>query len=520
MAARGARAARAHAPPSEQAPAQVPRRRRGRGAVPDARRPGEASLGHELPARGRAPGVGRRRQRGPREPAPTAPRERPRWPFPVSRPGPTACSTRPPTTSARLCKTQKEFIVAAPKMPLALPAVLLAEKTSVKVGGTARFLVHSGLPDQPLFLDIYRGGVRTERRRIVAGKGDSVVEIPVTEKERGGFGVALVVLDGYQIMQFTQAVFVPWDDKELKVEFATFRDKVRPGAKETWRVTVKSPGGGPVEAGAAELLAYMYDRSLDLFAPHNPPAIPALYPSRAGASTSRANLGRPTPATARTTTSCPCRATRASRGTSSSSTAATASVGPGRGYKGGVEGGIVAEMAAMPMAAPPPAPAMKSMAANAPSDQASRDEKKDKEEANAVTAPAEAPATEITLQLRRDGLLAAAAPHGSRRLGVHRVHRARFGDLVERLGARGHQGPEGRLPPQGDEERQGPHGPPLPAPLPARGRPRRHQGRGEQRLGPRLQRRSDLRDPRPRDQREPPEQVRPRRRHRRRSPSR
>src|SRR5262249_52800581 len=75
-------------------------------------------------------------------------------------------------------------------------------------------------------------------------------------------------------------VFVPWSDKELEVAFATFRDKIRPGAKETWRVTVKPPEGSGDEtrpAGAdagpkvAELLAYMYDRSLDAFVPHSPP---------------------------------------------------------------------------------------------------------------------------------------------------------------------------------------------------------------------------------------------------------
>ena len=56
-------------------------------------------------------------------------------------------------------------------------------------------------------------------------------------------------------------MFVPWDDKELKVAFATFRDRLRPGQKETWRVTVKGPRtpSTPLRE-AAELLAYMYDQ--------------------------------------------------------------------------------------------------------------------------------------------------------------------------------------------------------------------------------------------------------------------
>jgi uncharacterized protein YfaS (alpha-2-macroglobulin family) len=77
-------------------------------------------------------------------------------------------------------------------------------------------------------------------------------------------------------------VFVPWDSKELDLSFASFRDKLTPGGRETWRIMVKMPGGRPALQGAAEILAYMYDRSLDLFAPHYPPNLLSLYPSRIG----------------------------------------------------------------------------------------------------------------------------------------------------------------------------------------------------------------------------------------------
>jgi len=56
-------------------------------------------------------------------------------------------------------------------------------------------------------------------------------------------------------------------------------------------VKVKAPGGKGAEAGAAELLAYMYDRSLDLFAPHHPPDLLAIYPSLTGVGGLRSNLG-------------------------------------------------------------------------------------------------------------------------------------------------------------------------------------------------------------------------------------
>jgi hypothetical protein len=197
------------------------------------------------------------------------------------------------------CHSQKEFIVAGQRTPLALPALLLAEHPSVTAGDKARFLVLSGFGSQPLWFELFRDGKLAKRQKLDAGSGPQLIEVPVTDADRGGFGVRLTLVRDHQFMSLQQALFVPWDDKELKLELASFRDKIRPGAHETWRVTVKRPEGKSgdgkerwtPEAGSAELLAYMYDRSLDIFAPHQPPQIGALYPLRSQVPGARANLG-------------------------------------------------------------------------------------------------------------------------------------------------------------------------------------------------------------------------------------
>ena len=185
-----------------------------------------------------------------------------------------------------------EFVVGGKKTDLAVPAYLGLENTSVRVGGTARLLVASGLSDQVLFFDVYSAGRRVERREFKSGSSASLIEIPVAEKDRGGFSVKLSALRDHQWMSLTQTVFVPWDDKQLQVSFATFRDKLRPGGRETWKVKVEAPEGHESERVAAELLAYMYDRSLDAFVAHNPPDPLSIYPSRIGTDWSRANLGQ------------------------------------------------------------------------------------------------------------------------------------------------------------------------------------------------------------------------------------
>jgi len=41
---------------------------------------------------------------------------------------------------------------------------------------------------------------------------------------------------------------------------------------------VEGADGRPAENGAAELLAFMYDKSLELLASHHPPSVLSLYP--------------------------------------------------------------------------------------------------------------------------------------------------------------------------------------------------------------------------------------------------
>lgn len=177
-------------------------------------------------------------------------------------------------------ETERSFIVAADgRTPLALPGVFLVQKPTVAVGETALVLVHSGLEDQMMEVETLRGETRLDRRRLGSGEGLHLLEIPVDASHRGGFRLRHSLLRDYQLLERSERIIVPWDDRLLQVETATFRDLLRPGQRETWTVTLKSDDEEVLAAGAAEVLAYMYDRSLDVFAPHSPANPMDLYPS-------------------------------------------------------------------------------------------------------------------------------------------------------------------------------------------------------------------------------------------------
>ncbi len=173
---------------------------------------------------------------------------------------------------------------------LALPALLLLEQTSVEPGGTARLVVYSGLARQELVLDSFRRHRRVRRRLLDSGQGLQILEIPIDQKDRGGYGFTLSLLRDHQLLNQSQSLFVPWTDRELSLEFGTFRDRLRPGDEETWSITVKGHDEELLGRGAAEVLAYMYDRSLDLFAPHSPTSPLVLYPHLNGTMFPRVNL--------------------------------------------------------------------------------------------------------------------------------------------------------------------------------------------------------------------------------------
>lgn len=188
-------------------------------------------------------------------------------------------------------REQKEFFVVGKKTSFPLPGLLLVQKSSLEPGNKARLLVISGFPGQRLVLERFRSGKLLDRKIVVSGKDDSLIELPVTEEDRGGMSFTLSMITDYQDVKFAENLMVPWSNKIVDVEFSTMREKMRPGGKETWAITLKGKNGQKIEPEAFEFLAYMYDKSLDAFGPHNPPTPLGIYPSGVGYNYPQSELG-------------------------------------------------------------------------------------------------------------------------------------------------------------------------------------------------------------------------------------
>jgi uncharacterized protein YfaS (alpha-2-macroglobulin family) len=190
-----------------------------------------------------------------------------------------------------LYTSSREFLVTSAGSSPSLPLWLAAEAKTVSVGGHVRLYVSSALPGQDLHLDIYRSGTRCESRIINSAEGPRIVDVEVNEQDRGGLSAMLWMVNDYQLVAMQETVQVPWDNKKLSLEFSSFRDKIQPGAKETFKVVMRGADGKALGAGVAEVLAYMYDRSLDLIARNDIPDLVAFYPNRQGFPGQETSLG-------------------------------------------------------------------------------------------------------------------------------------------------------------------------------------------------------------------------------------
>ena len=92
------------------------------------------------------------------------------------------------------------------------------------------------------------------------------ISIPVTSDDIGGFSVNYSFAAYNSFQSGSLNISVPYPKTDLEIETTTFRDKLQPGTDETWSFKIKGPKGDKV---SAELLASMYDASLDQFKSHN-----------------------------------------------------------------------------------------------------------------------------------------------------------------------------------------------------------------------------------------------------------
>jgi hypothetical protein len=149
-----------------------------------------------------------------------------------------------------------------------LPNLFTAPKWSVEPGEKFSALWGTGYDTGRAFVELECDGKSLKSYWTAADRTQALVETPVTEAMRGGLTLRVTYVRENRAYFNERVVDVPWSNKQLAVKWETFRSKLMPGQKETWTAVVTGPDA---KRTAAEMVATLYDASLDQFVPHNWP---------------------------------------------------------------------------------------------------------------------------------------------------------------------------------------------------------------------------------------------------------
>ena len=166
-------------------------------------------------------------------------------------------------TQGRECTASKNFLLFSlndKRPPFVITDWFYQDGLEFDAASPATIYIGSSEKNVYLLYDVFAGNKRLESKRIELS--DSVVSFRFPYKKEYGDGILVsmaFVKDG-RLYSHNTRIMKPAPEKKLQLKWTTFRDKLRPGQQEEWKLTVLYPDGSPAEA---EMLATMYDASLD-----------------------------------------------------------------------------------------------------------------------------------------------------------------------------------------------------------------------------------------------------------------
>lgn len=152
------------------------------------------------------------------------------------------------------------FNPAANEVPEQTASWFYLQKDRGEPGEKASFIMASAYPNVSYLYELEL------KSRILSAKtlpaSMTPVEIPIEESYRGNVAFHATFIKNNRLYTYSNVITVPYTNKELDLQFETFRNKLLPGQAEEWKMILKDKKGEKV---AAELMAGMYDASLDAF---------------------------------------------------------------------------------------------------------------------------------------------------------------------------------------------------------------------------------------------------------------
>ncbi|MBO4741848.1 MAG: hypothetical protein J5605_09470, partial [Bacteroidales bacterium] len=169
------------------------------------------------------------------------------------------------STSGRFRILRMEDAKHAAHIGTSTPLLLFAENTTVKAGEKAVFYIGSAAKNAQVFYEIMHADKVLQEGRVKIDNEVITLEQPVDTSLCGEIHIAAYMVLDNRYYDKALTVSVPFDYKNLQVHWQTFRSTLFPGQQEKWTLQITDNAG---KVKPTELLASMYDASLDAFAPN------------------------------------------------------------------------------------------------------------------------------------------------------------------------------------------------------------------------------------------------------------
>lgn len=165
-------------------------------------------------------------------------------------------------------ETMKYFTVFSPadrQPPLTEYNWFTPLKSSGEPGEEATFLIGTAARGVRALYEVQHRGKTISREWINLDREQKLIKVPIREEYRGNFSIQVTFVIAGREYKNPMVISVPYTNKQLDLAFETFRSQLEPGSREEWKVTIRNKNGDQV---AAQMLASMYDASLDAFVRH------------------------------------------------------------------------------------------------------------------------------------------------------------------------------------------------------------------------------------------------------------
>jgi tetratricopeptide (TPR) repeat protein len=108
---------------------------------------------------------------------------------------------------------------------------------SVTPGNMAKVRFGAPLPECYWYIYREQDGVLVNPRWQISDPAKDL-EYSVSEQDRGGIPIGGFLVYDNRFYSTSRLIQVPWDNKDLQISYETFRDKLKPGDQEVWRLKI------------------------------------------------------------------------------------------------------------------------------------------------------------------------------------------------------------------------------------------------------------------------------------------